>query len=102
VLPDNHKMIEVLRESGYPVQVTTGPGALVVTFPAAPDREARRRFAPRERDAAIAAARHLLAPRSIALVGATARAGSVGAALLANLRASRLPIHLLGPRTAGD
>ena len=42
----------------------------------------------------------LFRPRSVALVGASARPGSLGAALLANLRAGGLtgPIHLVNPR----
>src|SRR4051794_14042632 len=98
---NNHKMIEVLRESGYPVHVTTEPGELIVTFPTATDGAARRRFEQRDRDAAIAAVHHLLAPRSIAMIGATARAGSVGAALLATLRAAQVPVPLVG-RRAGE
>jgi acyl-CoA synthetase (NDP forming)/GNAT superfamily N-acetyltransferase len=98
VLPDNHRMIAVLRESGFPVVVRTEPGQLVVTMPTETDGEAHRRFEQRDRDAAIAAVRHLLAPRSIALVGASARAGSVGAALLVNLRGGRRPLHLVGRR----
>ena len=42
----------------------------------------------------------LFAPRSVALVGASERAGSVGHAVLASLRAggSSIPLHLVNPR----
>src|SRR6188472_3571447 len=59
VLPDNHKMIAVFRESGFPVVVSTGPGELGVTMPTETDGEAHRRFEQRDRDAAVAAVRHL-------------------------------------------
>lgn len=43
---------------------------------------------------------HLFQPRSVALVGASARAGSLGAAVLANLRGGgfRGGVHLINPR----
>lgn len=99
VLPDNHRMIEVFRESGFAVRVRSEPHQLAVEMPIAATEAARRRFEDRDRIAAVAAVRHLLAPRSVALIGATARPGSVGAALLRNLRASHPgPLHLIGRR----
>jgi acetyltransferase len=48
----------------------------------------------------IARIRHLFAPRSIALVGASPRPGSTGRAMLDNLRRAGFPgaIHLVNPR----
>jgi acetyltransferase len=39
----------------------------------------------------------LFAPKSVALIGASPRASSVGRAILRNLRAFRGPIHLINP-----
>ena len=47
----------------------------------------RARFEDRERIAAAAAVAHVLRPASVALVGVSKRPGSVGAAVLGNLRA---------------
>lgn len=33
VLAGNHRMIRTFRDSGFPVEVTTQPGELEVTFP---------------------------------------------------------------------
>jgi acyl-CoA synthetase (NDP forming)/GNAT superfamily N-acetyltransferase len=102
VLPDNHRMIEVFRESGFAVRVRSEPHQLAVEMPTAATEDARSRFEHRDRIAAVAAVRHLLAPRSVALIGATARPGSVGAALLRNLRGSHAgPLYLIG-RRAGE
>ena len=40
----------------------------------------------------------LLAPRSVALIGASPRPGSVGAVLTRNLVAGRVPVELVNPR----
>jgi acetate---CoA ligase (ADP-forming) len=88
VLPENHAMIEVFRDSGFPVDVHTDPGELSVELGTAVGPAAVQRFGERERVGAVAAMRHFLAPSSVAVIGASTRPGSVGAALVANLRAS--------------
>lgn len=88
VLPENHPMVSVFRDSGFPVEVQSRPGELCVELATALGPEAVRRFGERERIGAVAALEHFLAPASIAVIGASSRKGSVGAALLANLRAS--------------
>ncbi len=85
VLPQNHRMIEMFRESGLPTQVRAEPGVLRVEMPASLSAAARERFESRDRLAAQAAVRAILAPRSLALVGASRKPGSVGAEVLRNL-----------------
>jgi acyl-CoA synthetase (NDP forming)/L-amino acid N-acyltransferase YncA len=97
VLPDNHAMVDVFRQSGFPVMVQMLPGELQVEIGAALQPEAVRRFGERERRGAVAALQHFLAPSSIAVIGASARPGSVGAALMENLRATfDGPLHAVG------
>ena len=88
VLPDNHAMIGVFRDSGFPVEVHVRPGEISVELGTAVGPEALRRFGERERVGAVAALGHFLAPASVAVIGVGSRPGSVGAALVANLRAS--------------
>ena len=85
VLPENHHMIDVFRASGFAVTVQTHPGELVLEFPCEMTPEARGRFEERERSAAVEAVRGLLSPSSVAVVGASSRTGSVGAAVWGNL-----------------
>ena len=59
VLPENHRMIEVFRESGFPVEVRSVPGSIQVELPTSFSSEALERFADRDRSAAAAAARSL-------------------------------------------
>jgi acetyl coenzyme A synthetase (ADP forming)-like protein len=85
VLPRNHRMIGVLRDSGYPVELRSGVDEIVVSLPTSLTDEGRRRFEERERTAARAAAAHVLRPASIAVVGASRRRDTVGGKLLHNL-----------------
>jgi acetyl coenzyme A synthetase (ADP forming)-like protein len=88
VLPENHRMIQVFRAFGFAVEVRALPGELVVELPAELGPDARARFEERERIAAAAALDHVLRPASVAVIGVSARVGSVGGAVLRNLRAA--------------
>ncbi len=54
-------------------------------FPASLDADALAAFEDRDRMAAVAAVTHVLRPRSVAVIGASRRPGTVGAAVLENL-----------------
>src|SRR6185436_5278982 len=88
--------------SGFPVEVSTRPGELQVTFPTTLSEDGRRRFEERERTAAVAAVEHVLRPRSVAIVGASRRPGSIGAAVMANLVAGGFngPIFPINPHAS--
>jgi acetyl coenzyme A synthetase (ADP forming)-like protein len=88
VLPENHQMVQVFRDSGFAVEVTSRPGELYVELPSQLGPEARARFEARERTAAAAAVAHVLRPASVAVIGVSSRQGSVGGAVLSNLRAA--------------
>ncbi len=86
VLPENHEMVAVLRDSGFAVATRTVPGALLIEFPTALAEEARQRFQRREHTAAVAAVHAVLAPRTVAVVGASRRPGTIGGTLFRDLR----------------
>jgi acetyl coenzyme A synthetase (ADP forming)-like protein len=85
VLPDNHRMIEVFRQSGFRVDMRSTPTAIEVELPTSLSADALARFEDRERCAAVAAVRGILQPHSIAVIGASRRPESVGGAILKNL-----------------
>ncbi|HZU61436.1 MAG TPA: GNAT family N-acetyltransferase [Solirubrobacteraceae bacterium] len=85
VLPSNHRMIEVFRESGFPVEMRSSPDAIHVEFPTSLSPQALARFDERERTAAVAAVRSVLEPRSVAVIGASRRRATVGGEVLHNL-----------------
>ncbi len=88
VLPEHHRMVQVFRDSGFAVEVQSHPGELRIELPAQLGPEARARFEDRERVAAAAAVAHVLRPASVAVIGVSSRRGSVGEAVLGNLRAA--------------
>jgi acyl-CoA synthetase (NDP forming)/RimJ/RimL family protein N-acetyltransferase len=85
VLPDNRRMLEVFRESGFPMEVRRAPDDLRIELTTALTRETLELYEDRERVAAAAAIRHFLEPTSIAVVGASRRPASVGGQTLRNL-----------------
>jgi acyl-CoA synthetase (NDP forming)/L-amino acid N-acyltransferase YncA len=100
VLPANHRMLDVLRDSGLPVHVRADPGLLHVELPAELTPEALRRFEQRDAIASIAAMDAVLRPRSLAVVGASPDPGSIGGAVFANLLAGgyRGQLHAVNRR----
>lgn len=88
VRPENHRMLQMLRESGFPIQTRSEPGEVHAELPTRISPEGVRQFDDRERLAAVAAVTHLLAPTSVAVIGASRRAGSIGAAVVHNLIAN--------------
>ena len=85
VLGENRRMLEVFRESGFPMEVQRSSGELRVTLTTALTATVLERYAERERVSAAAAVRHFLQPASIAVVGASRREGSVGGQTLRNI-----------------
>ena len=51
-MPENHRMIEVFRESGFPVEMSLAPGTIQVELPTSFSAEAVERFEDRDRLAA--------------------------------------------------
>jgi acetyl coenzyme A synthetase (ADP forming)-like protein len=85
VKPENHRMLSVLRESGFPLRTHSEPGEIHLELASKLTPEGTRSFEDRERIAAIAAVSHVLVPRSIAVIGASRERGSIGAELFHNL-----------------
>ena len=88
VRPENHRMLQMLRESGFPVHARSEPGEVHAELPTKLDADGLRHFEDRERLAAVAAVTHLLAPRAVAVIGASRQPGSIGAAVVHNLIAN--------------
>jgi acetate---CoA ligase (ADP-forming) len=85
VLPANHRMIAVFRESGFAVDVRRTRDSVRVEFPTSLSPEATARFRERDRTASVAAVAGVLSPRSVVVVGASRRRGTVGGELLHNI-----------------
>jgi acetyl coenzyme A synthetase (ADP forming)-like protein len=102
VLPENHRMIEVFRRSGFPVHLRVTPGAVDVEFPTALTDEALEAYEGRERVAAANAIRAIVSPSSVAVIGASRDPDSIGGRLLHNLLAPPFAgvVHAVNPKAA--
>jgi acetate---CoA ligase (ADP-forming) len=99
VMSENRRMLDVLRESGFPVKTRFEGGAVEATFPTSLTPQALARFEQREELAAASALRRVFYPRSVAVVGASERPGAVGFAVVRNLLACGFkgPIYPVNP-----
>ena len=100
VLPHNHRMVEVFRESGFAVRTRSSPDVLRVEFPTEMSDDALERFDERERTAATAAVRRFLRPHSVAVLGASRERGTVGGEIFHNLISTTFngPVYPVNPR----
>jgi len=89
VLPANRHMIDVFRQSGFPVDLRATRDAIEIELPTSLSPAALARFQDRDRTSAIAAVRRFLEPRSVAVIGASRRRGTIGGELLHNLIAGQ-------------
>jgi len=85
VLPDNYRMAEVFRESGFTPRMRSKPDLIEVEVPTTLSEEARTRFDERDRTTAVAAVRRFLRPSSVAVLGASRERGTVGGEVFHNL-----------------
>ncbi len=85
VLPENHRMVNVFRASGFPVSIRATPGSIEVEFPITLTEEAVEHFDRRDTESAVNAVRTFLQPSSVAVVGASRDSSSIGGQLFRNL-----------------
>jgi acetate---CoA ligase (ADP-forming) len=102
VLAENHQMVKVFRDCGFPVKTHSLPGYLLIEFPTSLSLEALARFERREQVAATAAMRAFFEPRSVAVVGASRRRGTVSGELFHNLLAAGFngPVYPVNPKAS--
>jgi acetyl coenzyme A synthetase (ADP forming)-like protein len=84
-LPHNRKMLEVFRNAGFDVDRQFAEGVVEIAFPIATTDSSRAAQDQREHQAEARSIARLLAPRSIAVIGASREPGTIGHELLRNL-----------------
>jgi acyl-CoA synthetase (NDP forming)/GNAT superfamily N-acetyltransferase len=104
-LTENQAMLGVFAEVGLPVRRRYRDGIIDLIFPlpAPGDSDSYSdAVAERERRADAASLRHIFAPESVAVIGASRRPGTVGRALLDNIRAAGYGgrLYVVNPRAA--
>jgi acetate---CoA ligase (ADP-forming) len=100
VLPENHGMIGVFRESGFPLSIRALPGAIEVELPVSLTEDAIARFERRETAASVNSVRTFLSPKAVAVVGASRDRSSLGGQLFHNLLTEEFhgPVYPVNPR----
>jgi acetyl coenzyme A synthetase (ADP forming)-like protein len=100
VLPENHAMVNVFRASGFTVSIRATPGVIEVEFPILLTDEAVEHFEQRETEAAVNAMRTFLAPRSVAVIGASRDSSTIGGQLFHNLLTTEFhgPVYPVNPK----
>ncbi len=85
VLPQNRRMLGVFTQAGFAVSSRFEDGVVEVQLAIEPTPEALAAIEERAKVADARSVMRLLRPRSIAVIGASRRAGTVGHALFSNL-----------------
>jgi acetate---CoA ligase (ADP-forming) len=85
VLNDNARMLRVFAHSGFQVTRKSESGVAHLVFRIDPTAEAVARAEKRERVAVTSSLAPVMAPRSIAVIGASRQAGSIGHEIFRNL-----------------
>ena len=101
VLPHNHRMVEVFRESGFAVRTRSDPDVLRVEFPTEMSDDALERFDERDRTRGRrGGAPGSCGPESVAVIGASRERGTVGGEIFHNLIATAFngPVYPVNPR----
>jgi acyl-CoA synthetase (NDP forming)/GNAT superfamily N-acetyltransferase len=109
VLPDNYPVLRVLSDAGLAVRREYADGVVELSIPVPRNAALGEAstwldaVAGREKRADVASLEPLLAPRSVAVVGAGHRPGSVGRTILLNIRDAGFagPLYAVSPR-GGD
>ncbi len=104
-LLENALMLKVFADAGLRAQRALADGVYEFTFPLPVDEADaamaayRDAVAERERSADVASLRHVLAPASVAVIGASRRPGSVGRAILRNIISDGFSgaVHVVNP-----
>ena len=106
VLPQNASMLRVFGDFGYQVQRRYADGVVHLSFPIAPTDKSREVQESREQRTESRSLARLLAPRGVAVYGASASGQGIGAAMLGHLRdggytGTIVPVHPTADRVAG-
>ncbi|HVT67600.1 MAG TPA: GNAT family N-acetyltransferase, partial [Trebonia sp.] len=94
-LSENISMLRVFSDAGLPVRTRREQGTVAITIPLLPSEDGSRQLdeyldtvARRETSSNVASLRPIFAPKSVAVIGASRRTGTVGRSVLDNIATS--------------
>ncbi|MET1064392.1 MAG: acetate--CoA ligase family protein, partial [Arthrobacter sp.] len=99
VLPENRKMLMVFSDAGYDVKRHFDDGVVSLEFNIDPTDKSRAVMEAREHRAEARSIQELLAPSSVAVIGASRKWGTVGYQLLEHIIEGRFtgPVYAINP-----
>ncbi len=99
VLPENRKMLMVFSDAGYDVKRHFDDGVVSLEFNIDPTDKSRAVMESREHRAEARSIQELLAPASVAVIGASRKWGTVGYQLLEHIIEGRFtgPVYAINP-----
>lgn len=106
VMAENLGMLRVFGDAGFDVSRTLEGGTIEVRFPIVPTDAYREKVDTRDHVGVVASLRPFFAPASVAVVGASAKPGSIGGKLFANIvdggfTGRAYPVNRSGEAVAG-
>jgi acetate---CoA ligase (ADP-forming) len=106
VRPENRRMLGVFEHAGFEATRELSGGTVEVQFPIASTERFRERVDERDHVAVVESLRPFFQPRSVAVLGASRKRGSIGGELFRNILASDFegaayPVNLRGEAVAG-
>jgi acetyl coenzyme A synthetase (ADP forming)-like protein len=101
-LVDNTPMLEVFRDSGFEIRSKSAAGTVELQLTLTPSAEGVRLSEERDRAATAASLAPMLAPKAIAVIGASRDPSSIGRRVLDALRAAGYtgPLYPVNPKAA--
>ena len=106
VMAENADMLKVFEAAGFETRRRLEGGEVEVQFPIAPTESYRARVDERDHVSVVASLRPFFEPRSVAVIGASSRRGSIGGELFRNVlaadfRGAAYPVNPRGEPVAG-
>ena len=106
VLPDNRRMLGVFEALGFELTRELAGGEVEITFPIARTERFEELLAERDHVAVTASLRPFFEPRSVAVIGASRRRGTIGGELFRNIieadfAGAAYPVNRDGASVAG-
>lgn len=85
ILPENYRMINLIKKLGLRYETKIEPGQIVVTFPTSIDNISLENFEKRDKISSCNAVKSILCPKSVAVVGASRQRGTISGELFHNI-----------------
>jgi acetyl coenzyme A synthetase (ADP forming)-like protein len=106
VLPENKSMLRVFEQAGFELKRELAGGVVEVQFPIASTVRFERSVEERDHTAVVASLRSFFEPKSVAIVGASPRRGTIGGELFRNVlegdfTGAAYPVNPKGVAVAG-